>query len=346
MPLRILEVSVPSGNGKPVEASLAASEAVQVWEPFHGESVCIVRALIDSTDVEEASDALQGQYGHLPGFRMTLLPVEATLPPLDDGPEPEPGSEEAAADGPAKGRKKNRISREELLADIVESSQVNSVYLLMILFSTTVAAVGLLRGDVALIIGAMVIAPLLGPNIGLSLAAALGDDDLVRTSMKAISAGVILAASLSWLLGMVVDVDPSSPQLLARIGPGVGDIAVALAAGGAGALAFTSGVPAVVVGVMVAVALLPPLVTAGLLAGAGYYSQALGAVVLVVTNVACVNLAAMGVFWWQDVRPRTYWEADRSRPRFLRALGAWAILLGILLVLFLTGQIEGLGLAS
>src|SRR5665811_313348 len=116
----------------------------------------------------------------------------------------------------------------------------------------------------------MVIAPLLGPNIALSLASTLGDLHLAKRSLKAVGVGVATAAVLSVLLGVALRVDPSAPQLAARTQAGLGDIALALAAGAAGSLAFTSGVSAVVVGVMVAVALLPPLVVAGLLAGAGH----------------------------------------------------------------------------
>lgn len=93
---------------------------------------------------------------------------------------------------------------------------------------------------------------------------------------------------------------------------GLGDIALALAAGSAGALAFTTGVPAVVVGVMVAVALLPPLVVTGLLAGSGHFDRAVSAFILVTANVTCLNLAAVGTFLMQKVRPRTWWEAERA----------------------------------
>ena len=102
--------------------------------------------------------------------------------------------------------------------------------------------------------------------------------------------------------------------------------------GAAGALAFTAGVPAVVVGVMVAVALLPPLAVAGMLAGAGE-PGAVGALTLCLTNVTCINLSAMATFYLQGVRPRTWWEAGRARRATVRAVVAWALLLAALAVL-------------
>jgi uncharacterized hydrophobic protein (TIGR00341 family) len=210
----------------------------------------------------------------------------------------------------------------------------------MVALSTVVAAVGLTRGDIAIVIGAMVIAPLLGPNVALSLAATLGDPDLARRSLKAIGVGVGTAAVLSMLLGTLLEVDPSGPEIAARTRAEIGDIALALAAGAAGSLAFTSGVSGVVVGVMVAVALLPPLVVAGLLAGAGHGTAASGALILLLTNVTCVNLAAVGTFLVQKVRPRTWWEADRAKKATRLAVATWIILLAILLALILLGEVD------
>ena len=193
---------------------------------------------------------------------------------------------------------------------------------------------------IAIVIGAMVIAPLLGPNIGLSLASTLGDLDLAKRSLRAIGAGVFTAAAVSLLLGVALTVDPAGPEIAGRTHAGLGDIALALAAGAAGSLAFTSGVPAIVVGVMVAVALLPPLVVAGLLAGSGHGKLAFGAFILLLTNVTCINLAAVGTFLIQKVRPRTWWEADRARKATWIAAGTWIIMLGIMVSLILAGLVE------
>jgi uncharacterized hydrophobic protein (TIGR00341 family) len=233
-----------------------------------------------------------------------------------------------------------RISREELYQDLSEAARLTPVFLVTVVLSTVVAAVGLIRGDTAIISGAMVIAPLLGPNMALALAATLGDPHLARRSLRVIAAGLVTAAALSFVLGAVLTIDPAAPEIAARTSPDVADIVLALAAGAAGSLAFTTGVPAVVVGVMVAVALLPPLVVAGLLAGAGYARLALDALTLVLANVTCVNLAAVGTFLFQKVRPRTWWEAERARRATRFAVGAWVLMLAILLTLILLGRVE------
>ena len=128
-----------------------------------------------------------------------------------------------------------------------------------VVLSTLVAAIGLVRGDIAVIIGAMVIAPLLGPNVALALAVTLGDGTLAVRALKTIAAGVATAAVVSVLMGVILPVDPSVPEIASRTDASFSDLALALAAGSAGALAFTTGIPTALIGVMVAVALLPPL---------------------------------------------------------------------------------------
>lgn len=86
---------------------------------------------------------------------------------------------------------------------------------------------------------------------------------------------------------------------------------------------------------MVAVALLPPLATAGMLAGAGYGRLALGAASLFLTNVTCVNLAGMLTFLAQGIRPRTWWEAKNAQRATRIAMGFWVALLAVLLIIIL-----------
>ena len=308
---------------------------VHVWTSRSSSPTGLVRILLEAQDAEALSDLLVRQFGSRDGFRLLLLPVEATLPAA----EPQADIEaEGGASSPS--RRSQRISREELYEDLAQAAELTPVYAVMVALSTVVAAIGLVRGDVAIVIGAMVIAPLLGPNVALSLASTLGDPDLARRSLKATGVGVGIAAALSFLLGAVLTVDPSAPALALRTRAEVGDIVLALAAGAAGALAFTSGGPAVVVGVMVSVALLPPLVVAGLLAGAGYWAPTVGALMLSLTNVTCINLAAVATFLLQKVRPRTWWEAEPAKRATRLAVTTWIAMLVVLRILILSGQIR------
>jgi uncharacterized membrane protein len=86
---------------------------------------------------------------------------------------------------------------------------------------------------------------------------------------------------------------------------------------------------------MVAVALVPPLVSAGLLAGSGHTALALQALVLVLTNVVCINLSGVLTFLAQRVRPRTWWEEKKARKATQRAITLWVVFLVVLIVVIL-----------
>jgi uncharacterized hydrophobic protein (TIGR00341 family) len=330
MPLRLLQLTLPGDDAPRLDDALGDAPVVDRWEVGDGQGATLVHLLLKTEEVEAVTDRLAERLGGGEGVRMVLLEVAATIPTVE---EEEEGDGDGADEGV--GRTPARISREELHADVSAASRLTPVYLVMVALSTVVAAGGLLADDVAIVIGAMVIAPLLGPNIALSLAATLGDTALARRSLATIGAGIGVALTLSLAVGLAVEADPASPGLVTRTDVDLGNIAIALSAGAAGSLAFTSGVPAVVVGVMVAVALLPPLVTFGLLVGAGQTAPALGAALLAATNVVCINLAAVATFLIQKVEPRSWWETDRAKRATRIAVTSWVVLLAILVALIL-----------
>ncbi|MCB1662233.1 MAG: TIGR00341 family protein [Pseudomonadales bacterium] len=335
--LRLLEVTAPDQDVDSIQTILDKAPVIHIWVSEQNNPIRQLRILLDAQHTEELSDQLMSQFGSKEDFRLILFPVEATLPAVDQTSE---ANSEDSVESEAENGCPQRISREELYEDLIDASVVTRLYIVMVALSTIVAAIGLLRGDVAIIIGAMVIAPLLGPNIALPLAFTLGDLELAKKSFKTIGIGVITAGILSTAIGWGITVEPTAPELIARTHAGTGDIILAFAAGAAGSLAFTSGAPAVVVGVMVAVALLPPLVAAGLLAGSGHAGLATGALMLALTNVTCINLAAVATFFLQKVRPRTWWEAARAKKATRFAVSIWIILLLMLFALMLLGYVE------
>jgi uncharacterized hydrophobic protein (TIGR00341 family) len=141
-----------------------------------------------------------------------------------------------------------RISREELYEDIKDAARCTRVSMAMVTLSTIVAAVGLYYNSVVIIIGAMVIAPLLGPNVAVSLGTTLGDVTLLRRAVLTALAGIGTTMVVSVIIGVLLHVDPATPEVASRTGVGPGDAAVALASGCAGALAFTTGVSAALIG--------------------------------------------------------------------------------------------------
>ena len=324
MDYRMLELMAPPETVREARKVVEEHEVLGVWSDTLEDGVSVLRTLIDVDRTEALSDTLAEKFSGAEGFRMMLFSVEATLPQ----PEVEEQEEKKKEDDTEENYV-GRISREELYSDVTSGSKLSLVYIAMVLLSTVVAGVGLIRDDVAVIIGAMVIAPLLGPNVSMALSVTLGDLDLGWRSLKANAAGLLSSLAVALLMGLLLQVDLESQQIINKTNVGLGDISIALAAGSAGVLAFTRGVPATIVGVMVAVALLPPLVNVGLLLGAGYMNLAMGSAILTLTNLICINLAGLLTFLVQGVRPRTWWEAEKAKKATRTAIAIW---LGLLII--------------
>lgn len=338
MALRLLQIVMPESAESDVQDSLNGREVVAQWRDEHNPDRMILHLLVPAEEAEPVMDKVEQRCKGIEGFHMVLLATEAVLP----RPKPEEKAEEQAVEPspPALGI---RVSREELYAEVTESMGVTRTFVGMTALSAVVAAIGLIRNDLAVIIGAMVIAPLLGPNVALALATTLGDMDLVRRALRANAMGVAVTLVIAVLAGLTLSFDPHVASIASRTQVGASDVLLALAAGAAGTLAYTSGFSGAVIGVMVAVALLPPLVTFGMLLGAGSLEGASGAFLLAAANLVCVNLAGVGTFLLQGVRPRTWWEAKRAQKASRTAALLWLALLALLgLILLFTHHHIGL----
>ena len=183
-----------------------------------------------------------------------------------------------------------------------------------------------------------VIAPMLGPNVALSLATTLDDVTLARISLKTNAVGILIAFILSVFIGSIFAVDPAIPEIASRTKVGLDAIIIGLASGSAGVLAFTTGISAILIGVMVAVALLPPLVVCGLLLGSGHILPAFGALLLLLVNIICLNLAGVVTFLVQGIHPKTWWEVEKATKATRIAIVLWIILLLALIIVILLSK--------
>jgi len=353
MVLRLIEIVLPEDEKEDLEKLLTKDDlpVLGVWiEPMLGiwerpvggvwkktftERQILVKLLVSTEEAEAVIDRLEKRFRRTEGCRLVVLPVAASLPRpglAEEVPEAKTLPEEKPK------KKSRRIGREELYADLAYTTGLSRIYVFMVILSSIVAAIGVLRDNVAVIIGAMVIAPLLGPNVSFSLATILGDGSLARRALKANIVGIVTAIAISYLLGSVLSVDPTTPEIASRTAVGLGEVALALASGSAGALAFTTGVSATLIGVMVAVALLPPLVTFGLLMGSGHQSLAWGAMLLFVANFISVNLSGVATFLAQGIRPLSWLEAKRAKRASIVAIALWLLMLAVLVVIILRSQ--------
>jgi len=279
----------------------------------------VVRILVKPEQRQIIMDALQGILSTSLSARVVVISVEATLP------REEVREEEAEKISAAE------TTREELYDSIGKNARLNRTYLLLIFLSTVVVAIGLLQDNVAVVIGAMVIAPLLGPNLAMALGTALGDTDLMWKAFKTGLAGMSLALVLSILIGVFWPLNVESRELLARTYVGLDSAVLAMASGAAAVISLTSGIPSILVGVMVAVALLPPAATMGLMLGAGQTDLAYGAAFLLAVNIVAINLSAKLAFLVQGIKPRTWLEKKKAKQSMLSYIIIWVLTLAALL---------------
>lgn len=346
MALRQIDCYMPGEERLP-EDLLEDAPWIDRWVGTLENGERVEHLLVDVEKSESLLDRLEKAMGSSDRHRIVLLSVEATLPRQeedeeDDSPEggaatrgEEPGEEDAEDEETV-----GRISREELYQDLVDTAETSPVYALLVVLSAVVAAGGLISGSTAVVIGAMVIAPLLGPSMALALASTLADGQLARKAGIAHVAGLGLGVGVAVLLGWMLQIDPANPAVRARSVLTLGDVALALAAGVAGALSFTRGISNALIGVMVAVALLPPLVAGGMLLGVGETGAAWGGLLLAATNFIAINLAGVLTFALQGIRPHSWWEAERARRSTRWALAVWTFLLLLLVgALFLFGEL-------
>jgi uncharacterized hydrophobic protein (TIGR00271 family) len=197
-------------------------------------------------------------------------------------------------------------------------------FFVMIGLSALIATFGLLQNSAAVIIGAMLVAPLFSPLLGISLAIIQGNIRLLRLAIEATLKGVFLAIGLATLLALMAPFKTLTPQITSRSLPNLFDLAVAIASGAAGAYAIArEDVAAALPGVAIAAALVPPLGVIGIGLAMGDLSIAGGGTLLVATNLIAIALAGAVTFLLLGFRP----GARGTREAHLRRGLATAIVL-------------------
>lgn len=321
MTLRMIEAVVPARYEPEVRQLLKTAPLIDSWDYPTSEQRLVFRLLTTIYDAEKVLDDLELNFDFEDEFRVVVTPVEASHP-----------WKRPRRHGLARLARwrMGRVSRMELYQDVYNACGVTPMFLAMVALSTVVASVGLLRDNVSAIIGAMVIAPLLGPNAALALATTLADWRLAARALSSGVLGLLLAFGMAAALGHFWEIDVTIREIAVRTEITLFDLAIALAAGVAGSLAFTAGVPASLVGVMVAVALLPPTVVFGMLLGSQQWEPAVGAGLILFANVTAVNVTAVGTFLMLGLRPRIESKARGARVLAVGALVLWLAFLAVI----------------
>ena len=174
-------------------------------------------------------------------------------------------------------------------------------YHFMLGMSAIIATLGLLANSVAIIIGAMIVAPLMGPIVGMAYSIAAGNRKLLRRSSLTLLKGVILTIVVSWLVASIIGLEAINTEIIARSNPTLIDFGIAMAAGAAGAFANTRrSIATALPGVAIAVALVPPLSVVGIGLSLGDFILARGSLLLFITNLVCIVFFGGLIFVFQS----------------------------------------------
>lgn len=188
-------------------------------------------------------------------------------------------------------------ARRQLHESIAEISAPRRSYYLLVVLSTTIASFGLLANSTAVVIGAMLVAPLMGPIFGVALGVCESNRRLFGLSLSAEALGMALAIGIGWGIGAVPLRPEFGAEILGRTQPTLYDVIIALASGLAGAYTFVNPrINPALPGVAIATALVPPLATCGLCLSAREWELGWGAFLLFFANFLAIELAAALVF--------------------------------------------------
>jgi uncharacterized hydrophobic protein (TIGR00271 family) len=215
--------------------------------------------------------------------------------------------------------------------DLMQGSDPRPSFFLLVGLSTLIAAFGLVMNSTAVVIGAMLVAPLMTPILGLGLGLIRSDTRLIGVSLKSESIGVAVSIMAGVLLGLTLPshFEPTS-EMLSRTHPNLFDLLVAVLAGFAGAYALVDEkLSPVLPGVAISTAIVPPLANTGMCLALGFYQGAIGSFVLFFTNFLSIMLVSAAVFYAAGMK-RKY--STLSRKELLRRFGPATI--GLILVTF------------
>ncbi len=202
-------------------------------------------------------------------------------------------------------------------------------YYILLFFSCLIAVFGLLQNSPAVIIGAMIVAPLMGPIFGMAAGTLWGSRSAIWEAFTSLFKGSILVIVITSSIAYFMPGTSLTPELLSRAHPSLYDLIVAISCGFIGAFSYVNKrISSVISGVAISVALLPPLCTVGVGIGLLNWELAWGATLLFAVNLAGIILAASIVFYLVRLHPQSY-EKGNTRKVAIRA----ALQIGMSLIL-------------
>lgn len=217
--------------------------------------------------------------------------------------------------------------RTDVVGDMRQASVPSIDFFVLIVLSAVIASFGLMQNSAAVIIGAMLVAPLMSPILSMAMGMVVGEFDIITSGIEATIKGVVLAIIVGILAVIVSPIDGPTSEILARTEPNLLDLMVALASGAAAGYALSrKEVAAALPGVAIAAALVPPLCVVGYSIGTADLGNAGGALLLFVTNLVAIVFAASITFLLLGFHPPRTERGELFRSLRLTILSLMVIL--------------------
>jgi len=330
--VRLVQVTVPAGKRDAVLDRLDEEgvDYVVTDETGSREYTAVVHFPLPTEAVEEVLDSLRS-VGLSEDAYTVVLSAETVVSRRFEQLEDRYENDETSSG--------DRIAHEELVARAEDLAPSRATYAVLTVVSTVIATAGLLLDSPATVVGSMVIAPLLGPAMSASVGTVVDDDDLFARGVRLQVVGVLLAvagaAAFAFLVKTTHVVPPgldvlSLSEVRERLRPDFLSLVVALGAGVAGVYSLMTGVSSALVGVAIAVALIPPAATVGIGIAWGIPTLAVGSAILVGVNVLSINLAALLVLWYSGYRPKRFFEVGEARAALAKRAATLALAIAVL----------------
>lgn len=238
------------------------------------------------------------------------------------------------------------INHQTVIADLAQRTELSGSYLSSLTLANLIALLGLLTNSVAVVIGAMLISPLMGPIFSLGLAFTMGDLALSRRALRNIAFSILLTVSVAALFTLLSPLKEPTHEILARTRPNVYDLLIAVLAGTAGALAICTRTNYLftTTGVAVATAVIPPLSVVGYGVGTWQPAIAAGGFLLFFTNLVAIVISSDIVFYLYRFRGTMASESAYPARRRFQILGVVLAVISIPLVVTLVTDIRKVNL--
>jgi uncharacterized hydrophobic protein (TIGR00341 family) len=240
---------------------------------------------------------------------------------------------------PDKERKVEEHSAKDCLIEYATmNSYADSKFIALMLFSAVVATLGLITDNIAVVVGAMIIAPAFGPISSIAIGVVVNRIDLLRDGIKTEMLGVGVAVTTAAIMGVMIPGIEVTPSLQLRMLPGIYDLLIGLAVGAAGGYVLVSGRNANIVGVMVAAALLPVMAAIGLSFIFLNPIYVFGSFLLLMINILTIILSMVLVFWFVGPQKEhihlahDYHLTQDAVKRFIRYVAVIIVVLAIPLI--------------